>query len=157
MARRVSSEFLWQFSTVCSLCVCAFTQQVTLLPTGSLELDKYRASRIAIYTNDFGELSRYCGANAGLRPPAAGESRVVFFGDSITNRWPLEDYFPGKLYLNRGIGGQTTPQMLIRFRQDPTAWQIHARFELLHFFKPSRTSQQPSRRGFLPLCTSTAL
>ena len=56
--------------------------------------------------------------NAALKPPAAGENRVVFFGDSITDIWKLEDYFPGKPYLNRGIGGQTTPQMLVRFRQD---------------------------------------
>jgi lysophospholipase L1-like esterase len=43
---------------------------------------------------------------------------VVFFGDSITDIWHLGEYFPGKPYINRGIGGQTTPQMLIRFRQD---------------------------------------
>ena len=42
----------------------------------------------------------------------------MFFGDSITDIWKLEDYFPGKPYVNRGIGGQTTPQMLVRFRQD---------------------------------------
>jgi lysophospholipase L1-like esterase len=42
----------------------------------------------------------------------------VFFGDSITDIWKLENYFPGKPYINRGIGGQTTPQMLVRFRQD---------------------------------------
>ena len=40
------------------------------------------------------------------------------FGDSITDIWKLDNYFPGKPYLNRGIGGQTTPQMLVRFRQD---------------------------------------
>jgi len=43
---------------------------------------------------------------------------VVFFGDSITDIWPIPKYFPGKPYVNRGIGGQTTPQMLIRFRAD---------------------------------------
>ena len=43
---------------------------------------------------------------------------MVFFGDSITDIWKLEQYFPGKPYVNRGIGGQTTPQMLVRFRQD---------------------------------------
>ena len=53
-----------------------------------------------------------------LGPPAAGENRVVFFGDSITDIWKLENYFPNKPYVNRGIGGQTTPQMLVRFRQD---------------------------------------
>jgi lysophospholipase L1-like esterase len=63
-------------------------------------------------------LARYRDANAALKPPAESENRVVFFGDSITDIWHLEEYFPGKPYVNRGIGGQTTPQMLIRFRQD---------------------------------------
>src|SRR5580700_7652925 len=87
-------------------------------PSGFPGLDQYRASRIAIFTDDFGQLARYRDANAALKPPAAGENRVVFFGDSITDIWKLEEYFPGKPYLNRGIGGQTTPQMLVRFRQD---------------------------------------
>jgi lysophospholipase L1-like esterase len=86
--------------------------------TGFAGLDQYRASRIAVFFNDFGQLARYRAADADLKPPAAGESRVVFFGDSITDIWKLEDYFPGKPYVNRGIGGQTTPQMLVRFRQD---------------------------------------
>ncbi len=87
-------------------------------PSGFPGLDHYRASRIAIFTDDFGELGRYREANAALAAPAAGENRVVFFGDSITDIWKLPDYFPGKPYVNRGIGGQTTPQMLVRFRQD---------------------------------------
>jgi acyl-CoA thioesterase I len=86
--------------------------------TGFPGLDQYRASRIAIYTDDFGQLSRYREANAALGQPAAGENRVVFFGDSITDMWKLAESFPGKTYVNRGIGGQTTPQMLVRFRQD---------------------------------------
>ena len=86
--------------------------------TGFPGLDEYRASRIAIYTDDFGELARYREADAALAPPAAGEKRVIFVGDSITDYWKLVDYFPGKLYINRGIDGQTTPQMLVRFRQD---------------------------------------
>ena len=81
-------------------------------------LERYRNSRISIYMNDFGELSRYRDANAALPPPAAGENRVVFFGDSITDMWRLDESFPGKPYVNRGIGGQTTPQMLVRFRED---------------------------------------
>jgi len=93
-------------------------QQPGIPSTGNAGLDQYRASRIAIFTDDFGQLSRYRNANATLKPPAAGENRVVFFGDSITDLWKLDEYFPGKPYLNRGIGGQTTPQMLIRFRQD---------------------------------------
>jgi len=71
-----------------------------------------------MFTDDYGQLARYRDANAKLGQPAAGENRVVFFGDSITDMWKLEDFFPGKPYVNRGIGGQTTPQMLVRFRQD---------------------------------------
>jgi lysophospholipase L1-like esterase len=92
--------------------------QVTIPGTGFAGLDKYRASRIAVYTDDFGQLARYRDANAALKAPAAGENRVVFFGDSITDIWPIADSFPGKPYVNRGIGGQTTSQMLVRFRQD---------------------------------------
>ena len=67
---------------------------------------------------DYGMLSRYAAADAAL--PAAGpaEKRVIFFGDSITDGWHLDQSFPGRSYINRGIGGQTTPQMLVRFRQD---------------------------------------
>jgi lysophospholipase L1-like esterase len=86
--------------------------------TGFAGLDQYRASRIAVFTDDFGQLRRYRDANAALKPLAPGENRVVFFGDSITDIWHLDEYFPGKPYVNRGIGGQTTPQMLIRFRRD---------------------------------------
>jgi lysophospholipase L1-like esterase len=93
-------------------------QQVTLPTTGYAGLDKYRASRIAVYVNDYGQLARYRDANSALKPPEPNESRVVFFGDSITDIWKLDDSFPGKHYVNRGIGGQTTSQMLVRFRQD---------------------------------------
>lgn len=99
-------------------CVGACAQQPSIPTTGFAGLDQYRASRIAVFTDDFGQLARYRDANAALKAPAADENRVVFFGDSITDIWKLEDYFPGKPYLNRGIGGQTTPQMLVRFRQD---------------------------------------
>jgi len=90
----------------------------TVPSTGFSGLDHYRASRINVYMNDFAELARYRAANAALPSPAAGENRVVFFGDSITDIWHLDESFPGKLYVNRGIGGQTTSQMLVRFRQD---------------------------------------
>jgi lysophospholipase L1-like esterase len=86
--------------------------------TGFAGLDQYRARRIAVFTDDFGQLARYHDANAALAAPKPGEDRVVFFGDSITDIWHLDEYFPGKPYVNRGIGGQTTPQMLVRFRQD---------------------------------------
>ena len=100
------------------MCVGALAQQPAIPSTGYPGLDQYRASRIAVFTDDFGQLARYRDANSSLKAPAAGENRVVFFGDSITDIWKLEDYFPGKPYINRGIGGQTTPQMLVRFRQD---------------------------------------
>jgi lysophospholipase L1-like esterase len=86
--------------------------------TGFPGLDRYRASRVPVYTDDYGERARYQQANATLKPPALGERRVVFFGDSITDIWRLDQFFPGKPYINRGIGGQTTSQMLVRFRQD---------------------------------------
>ena len=91
---------------------------VTLPSTGFAGLDQYRASRISVYTDDFGQHARYRDANAALKPPATGENRVIFFGDSITDIWKLDESFPGKPYVNRGIGGQTTSQMLVRFRQD---------------------------------------
>src|ERR1700761_5172716 len=71
-------------------------------------------------TDDWPNLSRYRAENESLAPPPAGEKRVVFFGDSITDAWghPVGEFFPGKPYVNRGISGQTTPQMLLRFQQD---------------------------------------
>lgn len=70
---------------------------------------------------DWANLARYRDANRALQPPAAGDARVVFMGDSITDAWQQPRYgsfFPGKPYVDRGISGQTTPQMLIRFRPD---------------------------------------
>jgi lysophospholipase L1-like esterase len=75
--------------------------------------------------SDWPNLGRYHVENATVAPPAAGEDRVVFMGDSITDNWGRRygKFFPGKPYFNRGIGGQTTPQMLIRFRSDVIALQ----------------------------------
>jgi lysophospholipase L1-like esterase len=77
--------------------------------------------------NDWAYLSKYRADDQKLPPPALNDPRVVFMGDSITEAWgrhrtpPIPDaaeFFPGKPYINRGISGQTTPQMLVRFRQD---------------------------------------
>ena len=70
--------------------------------------------------NDWAQLGRYRAANATLPAPAADEKRVVFYGDSITDAWAQNPsgFFPGKNYVGRGISGQTTPQMLVRFQQD---------------------------------------
>jgi acyl-CoA thioesterase-1 len=111
---RCLGQFL--FATLLALPILA--QQVTLPTTGNPRLDNYRNLRIRIYMNDFGELSRHRGDNGALRAMPLPASRVVFLGDSITDMWKLERYFPGKPYVNRGIDGQTTPQMLVRFRQD---------------------------------------
>ncbi len=70
---------------------------------------------------DWPNLAKYRDDDAKLGPPAKGESRVVFLGDSITEFWSLSGSFPGKPYVNRGISGQTTPQILLRFRQDVIA------------------------------------
>ncbi len=81
-------------------------------------LEQYREGLIKLWMNDYGNLGRYREANSKLTAPSASESRVVFMGDSITDIWKFDKYFPGKPYINRGIGGQTTPQMLLRFRPD---------------------------------------
>ena len=81
-------------------------------------LERYREMMIPTYMNDFAQLARYRQANAALGTPKPGERRVVFFGDSITDGWNLDEYFQGKGYINRGISGQTTSQMLLRFQQD---------------------------------------
>lgn len=72
---------------------------------------------------DWASLQRYRQANAELPPPKANEPRVVFYGNSITEGWArhFATMFPGKPYIGRGIGGQTTPQLLVRFRQDVVA------------------------------------
>lgn len=72
---------------------------------------------------DWANLRRYQAANAALGAPASGEARVVFYGNSITEGWAphFATMFPGKPYIGRGISGQTTPQLLIRFHQDVVA------------------------------------
>lgn len=69
---------------------------------------------------DWPNLSRYQDENRSVRLPEKGKQRVVFMGDSITEEWSnlYADYFDTEGYINRGIGGQTTPQMLIRFKPD---------------------------------------
>jgi len=71
--------------------------------------------------HDFPWLAKFKEADLKLAAPAEGETRVVFMGDSITEGWHLDQSFPGKPYINRGISGQTTPQMVLRFHQDVIA------------------------------------
>jgi lysophospholipase L1-like esterase len=85
------------------------------------------ARRLTCFQNvafDWPGLNRYAEANRALAAPAARERRVVFFGDSITDNWSratFGGFFPGRPYINRGIGGQTAGQMLARFRSDVVA------------------------------------
>lgn len=75
------------------------------------------------FHNDWPNLAKYRDANAKLGPPKAGEQRVVFMGNSITEGWAphFDSLFPGKPYVGRGISGQTTPQMVLRMQQDVVA------------------------------------
>ena len=83
-------------------------------PASTLE-ERYRR-----LLSDWASLNRFGSENTEVPPPAPGENRVVFIGDQITERWSTgaTKFFPGKPYFNRGIGGQVTAQMLVRFRQD---------------------------------------
>jgi len=91
------------------------------------ELEKLRMQmfRIQKTLTDWANLTRYRQENADLAAKGLDANRVVFMGDSITDAWgrtyAVGKFFPGKPYVNRGISGQTTPQMLIRFRPDVIA------------------------------------
>ena len=84
------------------------------------DAEKYRLEHEEQLHVDWANLKRYQAANQQAGPPAVGENRVVFYGDSITDAWigTVPEFFQGKPYLDRGISGQTTPQMLVRMRQD---------------------------------------
>ncbi len=89
------------------------------------------AERLRLYEErlaDWPQLARYREGNAQIGAPKPGEARVVFLGDSITEGWPRRagSFFPGMPYVNRGIFGQTTPQMLLRFRADVIALKPRA-------------------------------
>lgn len=105
----------------------AYAQQAAPAPAGPAtddplkmrkDLDQARKTLM-----DWPDLGRYDHENATVPAPAKDENRVVFMGDSITDGWNKKEgrFFPGKPYYDRGISGQTTPQMLIRFRPDVIA------------------------------------
>lgn len=106
-------------------------RQVEQLQVQSEQLNAYFRSLLVLRESqvrgaDRDNLGRYSQANRELLPPASGEQRVVFFGDSITDMWQLEQFFPGKPYVNRGISGQITGQMLGRMQADVIALQPSA-------------------------------
>lgn len=94
--------------------------------TDSPDALKQQLDRLQQRLRDWPQINRYKAANAEVPPLGKNENRVVFMGDSITDVWKLAEYFPGKPYINRGISGQTTPQMLIRFRPDVVALKPRA-------------------------------
>jgi lysophospholipase L1-like esterase len=95
--------------------------QTTNQPAAECAEMKTRAERAEAKLRDWPALARYQAENSTVQPRAKNEQRVVFMGDSITDSWDAPNsggFFPGKPYFDRGISGQTTPQMLIRFRRD---------------------------------------
>ncbi len=87
---------------------------------------------LSIHAQEWAQLDRYASDNAAIAPRAADEYRVVFMGDSITEGWSVAnpDFFADNPYINRGISGQVTAQMLVRFRQDVLALRPRAVFIL---------------------------
>jgi lysophospholipase L1-like esterase len=79
---------------------------------------QFLAQRLADQLQDWNQLGRYHEDNRRLEVQPPEKGRVVFLGDSITDGWKLAQYFPRKPYVNRGISGQTTPQMLVRMFPD---------------------------------------
>jgi lysophospholipase L1-like esterase len=108
------------FALVLSAAACAQAPAPTPAPT----VAPPPLTAVAKLINDYGNLARYAADNQQVQPPASGEERVVFMGDSITDGWGRNvkvPFFPGKPYINRGISGQTTAQMLLRFYPDVVA------------------------------------
>jgi acyl-CoA thioesterase I len=141
MRKRNLSNALCALILVSALLVCApqalsqtkppaAPAQAQTPPEGAAfweSLTPYQKSQIEHVYNDWAFLAKYRDADASLPSVQPDETRVVFMGDSITEGWGMKatatspargEFFPGKPYINRGISGQTTPQMLVRFRQD---------------------------------------
>jgi lysophospholipase L1-like esterase len=97
------------------------TPIVAQQPSDACQPLKQQIAEFETRLRDWPDLARYKASNEQIGEPGKGESRVVFIGDSITENWNLSESFPGKPFLNRGISGQTTPQILLRFRQDVIA------------------------------------
>jgi len=112
-------------ATLFAALACAQTPPPTPTPAPAAAPDEMLRLRAQLERSqrvlkDWPNLARYHDDNAAIAAPEPGTVRVVFMGDSITDNWGRKygKFFEGKPYINRGIGGQTTPQMLIRFRPD---------------------------------------
>jgi lysophospholipase L1-like esterase len=103
-------------STASALRSSAILAALLLAPAASAQ----SSDRIHHLLVDWAGLNYYGSEDTEVRPPKPGEDRVVFLGDEITENWGKGEsrFFPGKPYLNRGIEHQSSPQMLVRFRQD---------------------------------------
>ncbi|HZS54165.1 MAG TPA: GDSL-type esterase/lipase family protein [Bryobacteraceae bacterium] len=110
--------FCFLAACVCAAQTVSSSQQSTTAPPTTNVQQQFE--RLEKTIHDYGNLARYREDDVKLSPPSTGENRVVFMGDSITDYWGRRGgaFFPGKPYVNRGISGQVTPQMLIRFHQD---------------------------------------
>jgi lysophospholipase L1-like esterase len=112
------------FSIIISISALAqnsISPQTATQPAAECAELKSRLDRAENRLKDWPALERYRNENLRLSPAEKNEHRVVFMGDSITDSWDNQNnggFFPGKPYVNRGISGQTTPQMLLRFRRD---------------------------------------
>lgn len=99
------------------LVVACHAQYLQAIPAKAADNCEARADKMETWLHDWPNLARFRQSDTELAAtPVAG--RVVFMGDSITDHWDLSASFPGKPYVNRGISGQTTPQMLLRFQQN---------------------------------------
>jgi lysophospholipase L1-like esterase len=116
---RKNLEILMKYASLLFLAMPAFAQLVEeYAPARANCCLAGAAQALADQLQDWNQLGRYHADNALLLSRPAEPGRVVFFGDSITDGWKLPQYFPGKPYVNRGIGGQTTAQMLVRLYPD---------------------------------------
>ena len=117
---------VWMKLMLVSLVTIPMVAQVQSPAAGAAQAQPAQAAKPAMdpceamrkKLDDWPQLGRYADANASLSATQLG--RVVFYGDSITDAWTRDGgaFFPGKPYVNRGISGQTTEQMVVRFRQD---------------------------------------
>jgi lysophospholipase L1-like esterase len=96
--------------------LAAYAQYMQAIPAKTADNCEARADKMEKWLVDWPNLARYRAVD--VNNPAEVKGRVVFMGDSITDHWDLAASFPSKPYVNRGISGQTTPQMLLRFQQD---------------------------------------
>jgi lysophospholipase L1-like esterase len=123
---RLQASRLVPFALLLSVaCSSAQSRRATAVPAPTRASGQAARDSAALeqLRYDWAGLRRYRTANAELAAPKPGENRVVFYGNSITDSWEkyFPSMFPGKPYIGRGMSGQTTPQMLVRFHQDVVA------------------------------------